>query len=169
MTNYPQYPAGSSPEPPMNQGPIGPRPSSIDMAVKLIWVAVALTVLSTLLSFLYLDDAVDSALDNDTTGTLTEDAARTAVIVVTVLILAIGVGLYAMLAFFIGKGKNWARIVYTVLAALFLLLGILGLGGDQPAVSMLLGVIQVVVTVATLFFLWKRESTDWLTGRPAAA
>jgi len=168
MTNYPQYPAGSGPEPPMNQGPTGPRPASVDMAVKLIWVAVALTVVSTLLSFLYLDDAVASAVESDTTGTLTEDGARTAVIVVTVLALAIGVGLYAMLAFFIGKGKNWARIVYTVLAVIFLVLGILGLGGDQPAVSMLLGVVQIAITVATLFFLWKRESTDWLTGRSAA-
>ncbi|MGH3346200.1 MAG: hypothetical protein ACRDO4_04410 [Nocardioides sp.] len=167
MTNYPQYPAGSGPEPPMNQGPVGPRPASIDTAVKLIWVAVALTVLSTLLSFLYLDDAVDSALESDTTGNLTEASARSAVIVVTILVLAIGVGLYAMLALFIGKGKNWARIVYTVLAAIFLLLGILGMGADQAVASMLLGVVQIVVTAATLFFLWKRESTDWLTGRPA--
>lgn len=164
MTNYPQYPAGG-PEPPMDQGASGPRPGSIDMAVKLIWVAVALTVVSTLLSFLYLDDAVDSALENDTTGTLTESSARSAVIVVTVLVLAIGVGLYAMLAYFIGKGKSWARIVYTGLAVLFLLLGILGMGGDQPAASQLLGVVQIALTVATLFFLWKRESTEWITGR----
>jgi hypothetical protein len=165
MTNYPQYPAGSGPEPPMNQGPTGPRPASIDMAVKLIWVAVALTVLSTLLSFVFLDDAVDAALKSDNTGTLTESGARSAVIVVTVLILAIGVGLYAMLALFIGRGKNWARIVYTVLAVIFLLLGILGMGGDQPIASMLLGLVQIVITIATLFFLWKRESSDWLTGR----
>jgi len=165
MTNYPQYPAGSGPEQPMSQGPTGPRPASIDMAVKLIWVAVALTVLSTLLSFLYLDDAVDAALKSDATGTLTEDGARSAVIVVTILILASGVGLYAMLAVFIGKGKNWARIVYTVLAAIFLLLGILSFGGDQAVASMLLGLVQIVITIATLFFLWKRESSDWLTGR----
>ena len=168
MTNYPQYPAGSGPEPPMNQGPAGPRPASIDMAVKLIWVAVALTVVSTLLSFLYLDDAVDSALESDTTGTLTEDGARSAVIVVTILILAIGVGLYAMLAVFIGRGKNWARIVYTVLAAIFLLLGILSFGADQAIAAMLLGLVQIVITIATLFFLWKRESSDWLTGRTRA-
>jgi hypothetical protein len=84
---------------------------------------------------------------------------------VTVLVLAIGVGLYAMLAYFIGKGKSWARIVYTGLAVLFLLLGILGMGGDQPAASQLLGVVQIALTVATLFFLWKRESTEWITGR----
>ena len=167
MTNYPQYPAGG-PEPPMQQGPTGPRPGSIDMAVKLIWVAVALTVVSTLLSFLYLDDAVDNALENDTTGTLTEGSARSAIIIVTVLVLAIGVGLYAMLAYFIGKGKNWARIVYTALAVLFLLLGILGMGGDSPAATTLLGVVQIAITVATLFFLWKRESTDWITGRRPA-
>ena len=33
---------------------------------------------------------------------------------------------------------------------------------------MLLGVVQIAITVATLFFLWKRESTDWITGRRPA-
>lgn len=168
MTNYPQYPAGSTPEPPMGQGPVGPRPTSIDTAVTLIWVAVALTVLSTLLSFLYLDDTVQAALDSDTSGTLTESSARGFAIVVSVIVLAIGVGLYTLLAVYLKRGKNWARIVYTVLAVVFLLLGVLGLAGDQAALSLLVAVVQIAVTVATLFFLWKKESSDFLTGGPVA-
>ena len=83
-----------------------------------------------------------------------------------VVILLVGVGIYALLAVFLGKGKNWARIVYTVLAAIFGLLGVLGLGGDQPALTMVLGVVQLALITATLFFLWKPESTAWLTGKP---
>ncbi len=161
MTDYPQYPAGANPEPPPGQAPVGPRPRSVDMAVNLIWAAVALTVVSTILAFVQLDDAVDDALRSDTTETLTEDAARTATIAFILIFLAIGVGIYALLAIFIKKGKNWARIVFTVLAAIFLLLGILGLAGDQSAISLVVSVVQIALTAATLFFLWQKESSAW--------
>lgn len=167
MTEYPQYPAGSSPEQPPQRGPAGPRPRSIQMAVNLIWVAVGLTVLSTILSFVNLDEAARVAVEQDTTGTMTEDTARSGVILFSIAFLVIGVGLYALLAIFLGKGKNWARLVYTGLAALFLLLGILGLFGEQSAVALLLNLLQIAVTVATLYFLWQKESSAWLTGRTA--
>ena len=167
MTNYPQYPAGP-PEPPRGPAPLGPRPQSIAMAINLIWVAVALTVVSTVLSLVDLDESIQTALDSDTTGTLTESTARTAVIGVSIVILIIGVGIYALLAVFLGKGKNWARIVYTVLAAIFGLFGVLGLGGDQAALAMVLSVLQLALITATLFFLWRPESTAWLTGKTPA-
>ena len=77
MTDYPQYPADPNPEPPPGPAAVGPRPRSVDTAVNLIWAAVALTIVSTILAFVQLDDAVDTALESDTTDTLTEDAART--------------------------------------------------------------------------------------------
>ena len=122
MTNYPHYPAGP-PEPPPGAAPLGEQPRSIAMAINLIWAGVGLTVITTVLSFVNLDDAVQTALDGDTTGTLPR--ARPAPgIAASVVILVIGVGIYALLAIFLGKGKNWARIVYTVLAAMFGLLGV---------------------------------------------
>lgn len=161
MTDYPQYPTGATPEPPPGPAPVGPRPRSVDMAVNLIWAAVALSVVSTILAFIQIDDAVDAALESDTTGTLTEDAARTATIAFIIIFLAIGVGIYALLAIFIGKGRNWARIVFTVLAAIFLLLGIFGLAGDQSAISLVVGVVQIALTAATLWFLWQKDSSAW--------
>jgi uncharacterized membrane protein YuzA (DUF378 family) len=167
MTNYPQYPAGP-PEPPPGPAPLGERPPSIAMAINLIWVGVALTVVTTALSLVNIDDSVQTALEGDTSGTLTESTARTGIIVASVVILLVGVGIYALLAVFLGKGKNWARIVYTVLAAIFGLLGVLSLGGDQPALTLVLGVVQLALITATLFFLWKPESTAWLTGKATA-
>jgi hypothetical protein len=167
MTNYPQYPAGP-PEPPPGSAPLGERPRSIAMAINLIWAGVALSVITSILSFVNLDEAVDTAIEGDTSGTLSESSARTGIVVVLLLILVIGVGIYAMLAVFLGRGKNWARIVYTVLAVIFGLLGVLGLGGDQPAISLLLTVVQLALIAATLYFLWQKESTAWLTGRPTA-
>jgi hypothetical protein len=167
MTNYPHYPAGP-PEPPPGAAPLGEPPRSIAMAINLIWAAVVVTVITTVLSFVNLDEAVETALASDTSGTLTESSARTGVIVVSLVILVIGVVIYALLAVYLGRGKNWARLVYTVLAAIFGLLGALGLAGDQPALSMLLGVVQLALIAATLYFLWQRESSAWLTGRPVA-
>ncbi|MGZ5401153.1 MAG: hypothetical protein ACXWDM_14180 [Nocardioides sp.] len=163
MTDYPQYPSGASPEPMPGRAPLGPRPASLDMAVNLIWVAVALTVLSTIIGFLQIDDAVDAALEADTGGTLTEDSARAGVIAFIVIFLVVGVAIYALLALFIKRGKNWARIVFTVLAALFLVLGVLGLGSDQTTLSLIVGLVQIVLTAATLFYLWKPESSAYFS------
>lgn len=164
MTDYPQYPTSGNPEPPYGQAPAGPRPRSVDLAVNLIWAAVALTIVSTIVGFLQLDDAVQTALESDTSGTLTEGAARAGVIAFIVIFLVIGVGIYALLAIFIKRGKNWARIVFTVLAAIFLLLGIFGLGSDQSALSLVVGLAQIGLTAATLFFLWKPESSAYFSG-----
>ncbi|MEJ7796788.1 MAG: hypothetical protein WKF50_14630 [Nocardioides sp.] len=163
MSDYPQYPTGSTPEPPPGQAPLGPRPRSVEMAVNLIWVAVGLTILSTIIGFAQLDTAVETALESDTTGTLGEDAARAGIIAFIVIFLVIGVGIYTLLALFIKRGKNWARIVFTVLAAIGLLFGILGLGSDQSALSLVVGLVQIALTAATLFFLWKPESSAYFS------
>lgn len=163
MSNYPQYPAGSSPDPDPGGTAPGPRPRSVDLAVNLIWVAVALTLVSTALGLAQIDEAVATALESDTTGTLTESSARGGIVAFIVIFLVIGVGLYALLAFLIKRGKNWARIVFTVLGAIFLLLGLLGLGADQTALSLLLAVAQLAVTAATLFFLWTKDSSAWFS------
>ena len=166
MTNYPQYPTD-----PAAQGggaPVvaqGPPPATVEMAVKLIWAAVALSVVSAIIGFLQLDAAVDAALEGDTTGSLTEASARAGVIVFIVIVMAVGVGIYALLAVFIKRGKNWARIVFTVLAALFLILGVLGLGADQTALSLVVAIVQIALTAATLFFLWKPESNAYFSAR----
>lgn len=73
--------------------------------------------------------------------------------------------LWVVLAVFLRKGANWARIVLTVLAGLGMLFGAYGLGtSGQPAIFVVVAIVQFLLYAALLFFLWRRESTAYLTG-----
>ena len=76
----------------------------------------------------------------------------------------ISVGLYALMAFFISRGANWARIVYTVLAALSVLGGVFGLG-SQPLLLMVLSLVSLLLTIAAVVLLFKSESSAWFKAR----
>lgn len=91
------------------------KPASVKTAVNIIWVLVALSVLSTILTFVYLDDIVDGVLAQSGASATTRSAARTGAIGGAILGLVISVVLYVVLAIFLAKGHNWARIVLTVL------------------------------------------------------
>lgn len=165
MTDYPQYPtdpAGQGSHP--AAGMRGPRPASVDMAIKLIWANVGLSLISTIVTFLLLDSIVDAALeDAGVSGTVDTDTVRSGAIVGAIIGVVIGVAIAALLAHFLGKGANWARIVYTVFGALGILFSVFGLGG-LPVVLLLLSLLSLAITAGAIFFLWKKESSAFFTG-----
>lgn len=173
MTDYPQYPTGPSPyggaPPPPARGP---RPPSVDLAVKLIWVMIAISLISAVYTFANLDSIVDQALeDAGVSETVDPDLVRSGAVIGAVIGLVISVGLYALLAVFIAKGASWARIVYTVLAALGIVFSVLGFlsGGAAtagPVLLTILGLVSWALTVVVLLLLWKQESTAWFKARP---
>ena len=157
------YPA--SPEPAHDPNDKGAAPASVQTAVKLIWVGVALSLVSAVLSFLLLDDLVDQALDNANVANASESAARAGAIGGIVISVIIGVALAALFAHFIGKGANWARIVWTVLSVLGLLFGLIGIA-NLPALFLVINVVSYALTIATLYFLYRPESNAFFKARP---
>ncbi len=155
-------PFPASPEPEYRPDSKGPAPASVQNAVKLIWVGVALNLISTLLTFTMIDDLIDTAIENAGTGAgaLDRDAARAGVIAGLVFGLVVSVALTALFAYFIGKGANWARIVYTVLGVIGVIFGLLSLGG-QPAVLLVLALVGLVITIAVLVLLYRPESNAY--------
>ncbi|MDP9822374.1 hypothetical protein [Nocardioides massiliensis] len=163
MTEYQPYPS-EGPEPVYQPGSNrGPRPSAVDTALKLIWAGIALGVISALLTFVYLDDLVDAALENaDATMELSESAARGGAIASVIFGLVVGVGLMVLVAVFIGKGANWARIVFTVLGVLSVLGVLLTLTNPSgPVILLILSLVQVILTIAAIVLLFKSESSAW--------
>lgn len=157
----PAEPEGQGLHPPGRGAP----PPSVQRAVMLIVVNIALSVLSTILSFVYLDEiAAGQGLQLDDAGM---DAARTGAIVGAVIGLVVFGGLYLLLVIFIRKGANWARIVWTVFAAISLLISPLALLGDQPALLLLTGLVSLVITIVVLVLLWKKESNAYFGGSGA--
>ncbi|MFC9333744.1 hypothetical protein [Arthrobacter sp. NPDC057009] len=133
--NPPQY--GQSPygQSPYGQSPYGQYPSEQAQATtgdgvpKLVnysfWMIIAagvLSVLSALLTIPALDDPAMRRTFEDQLRTSGQEIAFEDIkgfIVGSLVVFAlIGAGLYALVAFNIRKGKNWARILGTVFAAL---------------------------------------------------
>lgn len=154
------YPASPEPEPTTQTR--GTAPESVRTAVKLIWANIALGVLSALVTFVLLDNIVDTALEG--TSGLDRDAAQLSVIGGTIVGLVVSVGLAALFAYFISKGANWARIIYTVLTVLGILLSLLGLLSTQPVILLLLSVVGLALSVAILFFLYRPDSNAYFKG-----
>lgn len=162
------YSSMSAPPPPEGYGAStrGEKPASIKTAINIIWASVALSVLSTILTFVFLDQLIDRALEaNGGAGAATGDAARSGAIIGAVVGLVIGVGLYVLLAIFLGKGKNWARIVLTVLAGIGLVFGLISLTGGQPILLLIVQIISLALSAALIYFLWQKDSSRWLTGK----
>ncbi len=167
MSDYPQYPTDPSADGSGTPAPgRGTRPSSIDMSIKLIWANVALSLVTTVITFVMLDSIVDQALeDAGLSSSVDTDSVRAGAIGGAIVGVIIGVAIAALLAHFIGKGANWARIVYTVLAALGILFSVIGFG-SQPVLLLLLSLVGLALTGATLYFLWQKDSNAWFSPRP---
>lgn len=167
MSNYPAYP----PPPPVEgygqPTAVAEPPPSIKTAVSIVWALVALSVLSAIVTVVILDDIVKAA-GVDLTGS-EADAARASAIAGAVVGVLIFGALWIVLGIFLRRGANWARIVLTVLAGIGLLLsGTFSLTTGQPALQLILALLQMALYVALLFFLWRRDSSDYINGRRAA-
>jgi len=138
MTNSPdQEPFAYPPPPPINTGaavaPTTP-PTEIVGAFWAYLVAAITWLIGGLLVIGQKQQIVDSLRDaNNQGGALTESQIETAANVGVVLVVIVAVvisALYALFAFKLKAGRNWARIVLTVLAALALISLLLGTGGN---------------------------------------
>ncbi|OXM61288.1 hypothetical protein [Amycolatopsis vastitatis] len=150
--NYPNYPddAGAA----ASAGPVAApaRPGTIEGA---FWAFVASTVLGLaggLLLFVNWDALADTlrTANRQRGGTLTDaqiDQAATITLVVTVVIVVLIAALYLLFAFKLRAGRNWARIVLTVLTALH----VISLLTAQDTVFGYLAALAAVVGVVLSF------------------
>jgi hypothetical protein len=127
----------------------------VDISFWLLIGACLLWVFSVFLSVGAIDDpAMRSQFDARlaTSGADVDFEAIKGVIVgMVVLIAAVGVLMYALVAFNIRKGRNWARILGTVFAALSLP-GLLEMG---------LGTLSILAGVAAMVLLYLPTSAPY--------
>jgi hypothetical protein len=89
------------------------------------------------------------------------NVARAIAIVVGIVFTA----LYVLLALQVRRGRNWARIVTTVLLGLGIVGGLSGLAGAGPGTTKGLGIISLLVDIAIVVLLWLKPSTDFFNSR----
>ncbi|WP_142057212.1 hypothetical protein [Pseudarthrobacter sp. B4EP4b] len=142
QSSYAQYPS----EQPQATGSTG-VPQLVNISFWLLIASAAIFVIAMLTGLTQLDDPMfrqtfEQQVEGTGAGVTYEDIKG--VIAGTLVVFAIiGAGLYLLVAFFIRKGKNWARILGTVFAALsiFGLFGVPTLG----TLGTLLGIAAIVL------------------------
>jgi hypothetical protein len=155
------------PEGPGRQ-PQGEAPPSIRTSVNLVWAIVAMSVLSAVVTFIFIDDIIATALQDQGTAGVSEGTVRASATVSAVVGVVLFGALWIVLGIFLRKGANWARIVLSILAGLGVVFGLFGLAAPQHASVLVIGVITWVLEAALLWFLWQKDSTAYLKGaRPA--
>lgn len=152
------------------------RPSSITMAVRLMYVGAALSVVGVLVAIVMksqIHDRVRQALKD--AGKSADTSQVHSIMVVTlggfVIVGLIGVALWLFMAWANGKGKSWARIVATILGVLNVLsfLGSFVQHSTTP-LGVVVGLINVLLAIVILVLLWRKESSDYyraMSAKPA--
>jgi hypothetical protein len=170
---YGAYPTSPGGQPPQRQAPPA-QPSSIALAVKLMYAGAILSVLSLIYSFTTMGDFKDDLADQmrrDDPGVSqsTIDAAYSVGIAFAIIFGLLGALLWVWMAWKNGQGRGWARVVATVLAGLNLV-GLLftAAASNSEPVTLISSIVSVLLAVVILVLLWKKESTEFYAAAEAA-
>jgi hypothetical protein len=169
--SYQPYPTGG------NQGgypmaPRPPRPRSVQRAVWFMYGGAVLSAVSAVIILAFssrIRKAVQTAASkaNATAaakGQKTLTAAEihslaSATVGILVIVLVIGIALWLWMAWANGAGKNWARIVASVLFAfntLYLLLSV-----SRAGVSVIFGGLGWLFGLGAIAMLWNKQSAPY--------
>ena len=158
-------------EAPTARGPVS-QPASIALAVKLMYVGAALSLLGIIVTFLSRDtirDSVEKA-SRDATKPMTSDQMDAAVALGVgfgVVLGLIGVALWLWMAAVNGRGRKWGRVVATVFFGLSVLSLLGSLVQKPPVLSLVLGLVSLLLGAYIIVLLYKRESTEYYEAQSA--
>ena len=139
-----------------------PAPQSVLNAVKLMYAGAAVSAVSLIISLVSIGgtkDAIRKARPSLTPAQVNQ--LNTFIIALAVVSGVVGVALWLWMARKNGQGKNWARVLSTVLFGLATLdlFGVL----NQPktVLGLVFPVLTWLIGLGAIVFLWRRESTEF--------
>lgn len=154
------------PAPPLNDAESTPvqRPAAVDTSFMLWLVAAGISLIRSLLSFATQDDLAREIAARTGVTPAAAEPGFVGTIIGLVLLAA-----WVAVVFAMRSGHSWARIVLTVLGALAVLGGLFSLITVQYLFAIgALGVVQalcnmasVVVLIAAIVYMFKRESSHY--------
>jgi hypothetical protein len=160
---YQPYPSSGKPVEPVRP----PAPPSVLNAVKLMYVGAAVSTVSLVISLVSISGtkaAIRKARPSLTAAQVNQ--LNTFIIVLAVVSGLIGVILWLWMARVNSQGRNWARIVSTVLFGLATV-DILGvLAQPKTVLSLVFPVLTWLVGLGAVVLLWRRESSEFFKPRP---
>jgi hypothetical protein len=160
--SYQPYPSSGKPVEPERP----PAPPSVVNAVKLMYVGAAISVISLIISLASIGGTKDAIRKARPSLTATQvNQLNTFIIALAVVSGVIGVALWLWMARANGQGRNWARIMSSVLFAVYTLELLLGLRGPTTALSLVFPVLTWLVGLGAIILLWRKESSDFFKPR----
>jgi hypothetical protein len=152
------YPSSDKPVEP--EGP--PAPPAVLNAVKLMYVGAAVSTVSLVISLASIGGTKDAIKKARPSLTATQvNQLNTFIIALAVVSGVIGVALWLWMARANGQGKNWARILSSVLFGLATLDLFGVLSQPKTALGLVFPVLTWLVGLSAIVLLWRRESTGF--------
>jgi hypothetical protein len=159
---YQPYPSSGKPVEPERP----PAPPSVLNAVKLMYVGAAVSTVSLIISLLSISGTKEAIRKAKPSLTATQvNQLNTFIIALAVVSGALGIALWLWMARANGQGRNWARIVSTVLFGLATLNMFGVLREPKTALGLVFPVLTWLVGLAAVILLWRRDSSDFFKPR----
>lgn len=150
-------------------------PASVAHALRVLVAIVIVSAATALLTWVQLDEVIlswakgnPSAQEILATGGI--EALRASTIVpkfvpLAVVSFVVFLLLAVVLAAFLVDGHAWSRLVLTLTAVFGVLVAALGLLNHLPVPFVVLSAVSMMLYVALVFFLWRRDTSAYLRGR----
>ena len=162
---YQPYPGGGQPPEPSERPP---APPSIVRAVQVMYAGAAASLIGIVIDMTTLSSTKSETIRRNPSLTATQVSnAEHVAIGLFIVSGLLGAGLWVWIAQMCKAGRNWARIVGTVLFAIDTISVFLGAatvpgGGATRIYSILIWLIGL----ATVILLWQRASSDYFRSAP---
>jgi hypothetical protein len=158
--SYQPYPGGTqTPEPAERP----PAPQSITRAVQLMYAGAVASLIGIIIAILDRHAIRNALATRKTAHPLTSSQLNTdyhVVLGAAIVSGLIGVGLWLWMAYSCKAGKNWARILSTVLFGLNTL-SVVGGAVTSGGVSRIYSIVIWLIGLGAIVLLWQRSSTEY--------
>jgi hypothetical protein len=139
-----------------------PAPATVLNAVKLMYTGAAVSTVSLIVSLVSISgtkSAIRKARPTLTTAQVNQ--LNTFIITLAIISGLVGIALWLWMARANGQGRNWARIVSTVLFFLATLDLVGVISQPKTILGLIFPVLTWIVGLAAVVLLWRRSSTAY--------
>lgn len=158
--SYQPYPGGTQMPEPATRPPV---PQSIIRAVQLMYAGAAASLIGIIIALTTLGSIKSQIISKNPSLTTTQvNNAQHVAIGVLIASGLIGAALWLWMAQSSKAGKNWARIVSTVLFAIETINVVAGASAiSSGGASRIYSIVIWLIGLGAIIFLWQRSSTEY--------
>jgi hypothetical protein len=160
---YQPYPTGGGQEP-GRERPSAPQ--SVVNAVRLMYAGAAVSVIEIIVSLTSVGAVKKAIKTNYPHYTASQvHAVEVSAVAIALVFSLIGVGLWILMARVNAAGRNWARIVATVLFGINTLELLSVIARPHALLGLLFAVLLWLVGLGAIVLLWHRQSSAYFSAR----